>query len=114
MITITDIVGETINLRNGKETPRGLLVTNGISTALLHVSDDDLQKIIEMWAEMRSYSAGQHLPPEEEEVRDPTTIPTAPARPSRVAAPSMFNPDQDVDEEDDYDAGETYDGVKSI
>jgi hypothetical protein len=109
MITITDIVGESINLRNGRETPRGLLITNGISTALIHVSDDDLEKVIQMWGESRSYQAEVQI---QNEVEDPSTVPTAP--PPSASAPPMFNPDRDVEDEDDFDAGESYGGVPSV
>ena len=111
MITITDIVGESINLRNGQETPRGLLISNGISSALIHVSDDDLNKVIEMWGETRSHQAQVLMGPE-----DPTTVPQEPPPSAQreSAAPSMFNPERDIEDDEDYDPGETYDGVPSL
>lgn len=109
MITITDIVGESINLRNGQETPRGLLVSNGISQALIHVSDDDMETIIAMWAESQAHEVEAHATQHAE----PSSL-VAPVAPAPTA-PSIFNPERDVEDEDDYDQGETYDsGVQSI
>jgi len=112
MITITDIVGESINLRNGQETPRGLLVSNGISQALIRVSDDDMETIVAMWAESRSHEDEAHTT-QHVELNLPAT-PVSSATPAPTA-PSIFNPERDVEDEDDYDQGETYDsGVQSI
>ena len=112
MITITDIVGESINLRNGQETPRGLMISNGLSTALLYISDDDLEKVVAMWAESKAHEDAAHTTQHVE-----LNLPVAPTPNTAPAptAPSIFNPERDVEDEDDYDRGETYDSeVQSI
>ena len=107
MITITDIVGESINLRNGQETPRGLMISNGLSSALIHVSDDDLEKVVQMWAETQQ-AVGEVQP------QPIQRAPLAPEEPRSADAPSLFSPERDVEDEDDFDQGETYGGVQSI
>lgn len=105
MITITDIIGESVNLRTGEETPRGLLISNGLSTGLIHVSDDDMQKIVEMWAETRAHQGE----PIVKHFDAPPPVPVS----AEGSAPLMFEPERDVSDEDDYDPGEGYE-VKSI
>lgn len=51
MIVISTIMGEGFDLLNGKEIERGLVLTNGVSTRTVSVSNEVIMAILELASE---------------------------------------------------------------
>jgi len=92
MIYVSAIVGEGFDLKNGKDTPAGIMLSNGIRDIRVELSAVEIRKVIELYSEL-SHPYG-NTPPEntsappkpEEEEEEAMMIPVATMFPVDVAA----------------------------
>jgi len=116
MIYVTRIVGESYDLTNGKELPKGLVLSNGQEEILLFVEDHILQSIVRM---SQAEAAAAPAPKkrvleikEEVQVADESDVRLNPGLlPEPVELPQE-EPSMDDGPGDDYDDPTT--GVSSL
>jgi len=57
MISVVAITGETYDLNTGRETPKGVILSNGVRNITIEVSDEVIKEVILLDAEVRNAEA---------------------------------------------------------